>query len=57
MNLTPVRCCRRVLVLRAAFPIGIDPSRFEECLETTVVKDKIIDLQRRFDGKKVCSAP
>jgi len=36
-----------------AFPIGIDPSRFEECLETTVVKDKIIDLQRRFDGKKV----
>lgn len=37
-----------------AFPIGIDPSRFEACLETDAVKDKIIDLQRRFDGKKVC---
>ena len=36
-----------------AFPIGIDPSRFEACLETPLVKDKIIDLQRRFDGKKV----
>jgi len=36
-----------------AFPIGIEPSRFEACLETSAVKDKIIDLQRRFDGKKV----
>ena len=36
-----------------AFPIGIDPSRFEQCLETDQVKDRIIDLQRRFDGKKV----
>lgn len=36
-----------------AFPIGIDPSRFEACLDTPLVKDKIIDLQRRFDGKKV----
>lgn len=34
-----------------AFPIGIDPSIFKACLETAVVKDKIIDLQRRFDGK------
>lgn len=36
-----------------AFPIGIDPDRFEACLEEASVKDKIIDLQRRFDGKKV----
>jgi trehalose-phosphatase len=36
-----------------AFPIGIEPSKFEACLEQPVVKDKIIDLQRRFDGKKV----
>ena len=36
-----------------AFPIGIEPLRFETCLETAAVKDKIIDLNRRFDGKKV----
>ena len=36
-----------------AFPIGIEPSKFEACLETALVKDKIIDLQKRFDGKKV----
>ena len=36
-----------------AFPIGIEPSRFEACLDTDAVKDKIIDLQKRFDGKKV----
>ena len=36
-----------------AFPIGIDPAVFKEKLQTGVVKDKIIELQRRFDGKKV----
>ena len=36
-----------------AFPIGIDPERFRQCLLQGTVKDKVIDLQRRFDGKKV----
>ena len=36
-----------------AFPIGIHPNKWEEALESSLVKDKIIDLQRRFDGKKV----
>ena len=36
-----------------AFPIGIDPEVFKEKLQTGVVKDKIIELQRRYDGKKV----
>jgi len=35
------------------FPIGIEPHKFEEALETKAVKDKIIEMQRRFDGKKV----
>ncbi|EOD25244.1 hypothetical protein EMIHUDRAFT_427087 [Emiliania huxleyi CCMP1516] len=35
------------------FPIGIDPAPFERALDSSAVKDKIIDLQRRFDGKKV----
>jgi len=35
------------------FPIGIEPQRFEHALETPQVKDKIIEMQRRFDGKKV----
>jgi len=36
-----------------AFPIGIDPQKFYDTLQTGPVKDKIIELQRRFDGKKV----
>ena len=36
-----------------AFPIGIDPQIFRDKLQTGPVKDKIIELQRRFDGKKV----
>ena len=36
-----------------AFPIGIDPQIFMDKLQTGPVKDKIIELQRRFDGKKV----
>lgn len=36
-----------------AFPIGIDPGIFMDKLQTGPVKDKIIELQRRFDGKKV----
>ena len=43
---------RRSIVVDT-FPIGIDPRRFEEALETAAVKDKIIEMQRRFDGKKV----
>ena len=35
-----------------AFPIGIDPQIFMDKLQTGPVKDKIIELQRRFDGKK-----
>ena len=38
-----------------AFPIGIDPQIFMDKLQTGPVKDKIIELQRRFDGKKVAS--
>jgi len=32
---------------------GIDPAPFERALDSPAVKDKIIDLQRRFDGKRV----
>ena len=35
------------------FPIGIDPAPFERAIDSPTVKDRIIDLQRRFDGKRV----
>lgn len=34
-------------------PSGIDPAPFERAVDSPAVKDRIIDLQRRFDGKKV----
>ncbi|CAM6105282.1 unnamed protein product [Calypogeia fissa] len=37
----------------AAFPIGIDPERFIEALETDVVKSHIQELRARFAGRKV----
>ncbi|KAL3691596.1 hypothetical protein R1sor_005247 [Riccia sorocarpa] len=37
----------------AAFPIGIDPQRFIEALETDVVKSHIQELRARFAGRKV----
>ncbi|OUS42733.1 glycosyltransferase family 20-domain-containing protein [Ostreococcus tauri] len=37
----------------AAFPIGIDPSRFTAALRTDQVQDHIKELQERFRGRKV----
>lgn len=37
----------------AAFPIGIDPDRFTQALETDVVKTHIAELKARFAGRKV----
>eukprot|EP00316_Scyphosphaera_apsteinii_P000206 CAMPEP_0119329412 /NCGR_PEP_ID=MMETSP1333-20130426/75747_1 /TAXON_ID=418940 /ORGANISM="Scyphosphaera apsteinii, Strain RCC1455" /LENGTH=1456 /DNA_ID=CAMNT_0007338521 /DNA_START=106 /DNA_END=4476 /DNA_ORIENTATION=- len=36
-----------------AFPAGIDCAKFEQMLESAELKDKVIELQRRFDGKKL----
>jgi len=36
-----------------AFPAGIDCAKFERMLESAELKDKVIELQRRFDGKKL----
>ena len=36
-----------------AFPCGIDCVKFERMLESPELKDKVIELQRRFDGKKL----
>jgi len=36
-----------------AFPIGIDPDKFAGSLRSVAVKDRIIALQRRFDGQRV----
>lgn len=33
--------------------IGIDLGRFERMLGSSQLKDKVIELQRSFDGKKV----
>ena len=37
----------------AAFPIGIDPTRFHDALGTKVVQDHIVELKARFKGRKV----
>jgi trehalose 6-phosphate synthase len=37
----------------AAFPIGIDPEKFVEGLETKKVKDRIAVLERKFEGVKL----
>jgi trehalose 6-phosphate synthase/phosphatase len=37
----------------AAFPIGIDPSRFTQALETERVQAHIHELRQRFQGRKV----
>ena len=37
----------------AAFPIGIDPTRFHDALVTKVVQDHILELKARFKGRKV----
>jgi trehalose 6-phosphate synthase/phosphatase len=37
----------------AAFPIGIDPSRFTRALETERVQAHITELRQRFQGRKV----
>lgn len=36
------------------FPVGIDPTKFYERLETEAVKKRIEQLKERFDGRKVC---
>lgn len=35
------------------FPIGIDPSAFTNALKTVSVKERISELEERFEGKKV----
>eukprot|EP00240_Pyramimonas_obovata_P000164 CAMPEP_0118931200 /NCGR_PEP_ID=MMETSP1169-20130426/7621_1 /TAXON_ID=36882 /ORGANISM="Pyramimonas obovata, Strain CCMP722" /LENGTH=1226 /DNA_ID=CAMNT_0006873671 /DNA_START=433 /DNA_END=4113 /DNA_ORIENTATION=- len=37
----------------AAFPIGINPERFTQALETEIVKAHIEELKERFGGRKV----
>ena len=37
----------------AAFPIGIDPTRFHDALAKKVVQDHILELKARFKGRKV----
>ena len=37
----------------AAFPIGIDPGRFTQALETERVQAHIYELRQRFQGRKV----
>jgi trehalose 6-phosphate synthase/phosphatase len=36
-----------------AFPTGIDREKFSRVLESSQLKDKVIELQRRFDGKSL----
>eukprot|EP00878_Enallax_costatus_P046576 GHUV01056763.1.p1 GENE.GHUV01056763.1~~GHUV01056763.1.p1 ORF type:complete len:100 (-),score=14.61 GHUV01056763.1:90-389(-) len=38
----------------AAFPIGIDPERFAQALETEEVQMNIAKLLNRYAGRKVC---
>ena len=42
------------MVAVGVFPIGIEPHKFEEKLETTQVQDRIKELEVTFAGKKVC---
>ena len=41
------------LVAVGVFPIGIEPHKFEEKLETVQVQDRIKELEVTFAGKKV----
>lgn len=41
------------LVAVGVFPIGIEPHKFEEKLETQQVQDRIKELETTFAGKKV----
>ena len=43
----------RTAVTVDAFPVGIDCASFEGVLTSAAFKDRVIELQRRFDGKKV----
>jgi trehalose 6-phosphate synthase len=36
-----------------AFPIGIDPEKFEEGLKTAKVQERIATLERKFEGVKL----
>jgi len=44
---------QRTAVTVDAFPVGIDCAHFQSLLATRELKDKVIELQRRFDGKKI----
>jgi trehalose 6-phosphate synthase/phosphatase len=37
----------------AAFPIGIDPERFKEALDTPEVQQHVTSLLGRYGGRKV----
>lgn len=37
----------------AAFPIGIDPEKFVDALETPKVKERVAQLERKFEGVKL----
>eukprot|EP00164_Ancoracysta_twista_P005588 GFYU01007662.1.p1 GENE.GFYU01007662.1~~GFYU01007662.1.p1 ORF type:complete len:1120 (+),score=348.98 GFYU01007662.1:67-3360(+) len=40
-------------VTLGTFPFGLDPARYLKTLEETRVKEKIIEYQRTYDGKKI----
>ena len=40
-------------MIATQFPIGIDPERFIQALETDQVKQHIVELLRFFAGRKV----
>ncbi len=41
----------------AAFPIGIDPERFQRALERVDVRSHIAELLNRYAGRKVTALP
>jgi hypothetical protein len=51
------RTLRRSVARVAAFPIGIDPERFGQALETEEVQMNIAKLLNRYAGRKVCARP
>ena len=44
---------KRTVVTVDAFPTGIDFEAFQAMLSSAQLKDKVIELQRRFDGKSI----
>ena len=44
---------QRTAVTVDAFPTGIDTALFLDMISSTRLKDKVIELQRRFDGKSL----